>query len=289
MAYEYMKNSILHCYDQYKFDGLYIDFAWPGAGICKDIKHNHEQEIFNFYDYFKMIRELRNKIGNKSLMIGHGGSLMVASDFIEGFDGCLSGEGQGDFNPETICVQNGCAPTLWTLHRRKQEVFRSKKALAGIIREGITPHIGLGILGKSIQATHDPANTPAFIALWQMFRAFPVHSAFYYNYLSEQVITLDNVEITYSLYVTEEKQVLLIICNGSGSISEKMFSVGVMIKLMLEKLMLPPVMKCYRMLGNTYETFRINKDDLLLKQFAKDFKQEKAIDSKTFMQNRVAE
>ncbi|MBN2853846.1 MAG: hypothetical protein JXQ23_14040, partial [Clostridia bacterium] len=260
-AYHYMKTSILTCYRHFGFDGLYIDFAWPGQAICTDSSHHHEQELFNFYDYFRMIRELRKTIGHDAIMIGHGGSIMVSSDFVEGFDGCLTGEGQKDMAPETIGVQNGNAPTLWTFHRRKQDTFRSASSMAGIIREGITPHVGLGILGKSIIATLDPAHTPPYIALWQMWRAFPVHEATYYNYLTEKVVTLNNDEVTYSLYVTKSKQMLLIICNGGGSYAEKMFSVGVNIQLDMEKLALPDTMSCYKMSGNTYETFRIAQQE----------------------------
>lgn len=259
--YDYMKNSVLNCYFKYEFDGLYIDFAWPSQAVCTNLAHSHKPGLYNFYDYLRIIREWRSEIGQKAIMIGHGGSIMVSSDFIEGFDGCLTGEGQNDFLPNTIGQQNGNAPTLWALHRKKQIAFRSKAALAGIIKEGITPHIGLGILGKAVVASHDPAHVPHFIALWQMWRAFPVEKATYYNYLTKEVVEIDNEEVTYSLYVTDKKQVMIIICNGGGAISEKMYSVGVNIKLNTVKLDLPEKLNCWSMRGNTYETFRITKVD----------------------------
>jgi hypothetical protein len=255
-AYSYVKKYVMECYKKYQFDGLYIDFAWPSIAVCTDESHGHDKGIFNFYDYLRMIRELREKIGDDAIMIGHGGSLLVPSDYAEGFDACLTGEGQKDLLPEVIGVQTGTAPTLWTMHRRKEKQFRSREAMAGIIREGLTPHIGLGILGKSIMATLDPAHTPHYIALWQMWRSFPVEKAKFYNYLTETVVELDNSEVTYSLYVTDKNQILLIVCNKGGPKSENSVSVELNIKLDHINLGLSKNMKSVIMRGNTYETFR---------------------------------
>lgn len=263
-AYDYMKNSTLNCYNKYNFDGLYIDFAWPGQGVCKNINHNHETSLYNFYDYLNMMREYRTAIGEKAIMIGHGGSIMVGSDFLEGFDGCLTGEGQKELSADVIGVQHGCAPTLWTMHRRKQVDFRSTGAMATIIKEGITPHIGLGIMGQSVIASHDLAHTPHYLALWQILKVFPVKKATYYNYLSQKVITIDHDEITYSLYVTNEKQVLLIIANGGGPLSEKAYAVSTTIQLDINLLKLPSTMNCWSIKGNTYETVRIVEDQPLI-------------------------
>lgn len=263
-AYDYVKTSVLDCYKKYGFDGLYIDFAWPSIAVCTDKKHDHKAGLFNFYDYLKMMREFREAIGPDGIMIGHGGSLLVSSDYAEGFDACLTGEGQKDMLPDVIGVQTGTAPTLWTMHRRKEKQFRSKDAMTSIIREGLTPHIGLGILGKSIKATMDPAHTPHYIALWQMWRAFPVHKATFYNYLTTDAVSLDNDEVTYSMYITPKKQVLLIISNGGGAKSEASVSVEVTVKMNIEQLKLPLNMSCWRLKGNTYETFRISKvDDII--------------------------
>ncbi len=256
-AYEYIRNSVLKCYKKYDFDGLYIDFAWPSIAVCNDENHNHKPGLFNFYDYLRMMREFREEIGSDGIMIGHGGSLLVSSDYAEGFDACLTGEGQKDLLPDVIGVQTGAAPTLWTLHRRKERQFRSREAMSALIREGITPHIGLGVLGKSIRATMDPAHTPHFVALWQIWRSFPVERSAFYNYLTKKVLTIDNDEITYSMYMTSEKQILLIICNGGGKISESAVSVEVNIQLDIEKLDIPKRMNCWKLKGSTYETFRI--------------------------------
>ncbi len=260
-AYNYMKNSVIDCYKKYGFDGLYVDFAWPSIGVCTDQKHEHKTGLFNFYDYIRMMREFRETIGPDGIMIGHGGSLLVSSDYAEGFDACLTGEGQKDMLPDVIGVQTGTVPTLWTMHRRKEKQFRSKDAMTSIIREGITPHIGLGILGKSIRASLDPAHTPHYIALWQMWRAFPVHKATFYNYLTTDAVDLDNDEVTYSMYITPEKQILLIISNGGGPKAEASVSVEVNIKIDIGQLKLPSNMTCWRLKGNTYETFRISKED----------------------------
>lgn len=166
-AYDYVKTTVLDCYRKYGFDGLYIDFAWPSIAVCTDEKHGHKSNLFNFYDYLRMMREFRDEIGPDGIMIGHGGSLLVSSDYAEGFDACLTGEGQKDLSPDVIGVQTGTAPALWTMHRRKERHFRSKEVMGSIIREGITPHIGLGILGKSIMASLDPAHTPT---LWHCGR-----------------------------------------------------------------------------------------------------------------------
>ncbi|MCK5811744.1 MAG: hypothetical protein KAG94_02505 [Clostridiales bacterium] len=263
-AYDYMKNSTLNCYRKYNFDGLYIDFAWPGQGICKASNHNHEPDLFNFYDYLTLMREYKAFIGDDAIMIGHGGSIMVGSDMLEGFDGCLTGEGQKELSPDVIGVQYGCTPTLWTMHRRKQVGFRSTKAMAKFIKEGITPHIGQGIMGQSVLASHDLVHTPHHIAYWQIYRAFPIEKATYYNYLNQNVVNIDHNEITYSLYVTDEKQVLLIIANGGGELSEKAYAVSTTIQLDINLLKLPLSMNCWSIKGNTYETIRIVKEQPLI-------------------------
>lgn len=259
-AYDYIKSSVMNCYKKYGFDGLYVDFAWPSIAVCTDESHSHKQGLFNFYDYFRMMREFRSEIGPDAIMIGHGGSLLVSSDYAEGFDACLTGEGQKDMLPDVIGVQTGTAPTLWTMHRRKEKQFRSKDAMTSIIREGLTPHIGLGILGKSIRASLDPAHTPHYIALWQMWRAFPMNKASFYNYLTTDVVTIDNTEVTYSMYITPQKQVLLLLSNEGGPIAEAAVSVEANVNIDIEMLNLPDNMSCWRLKGNTYETFRISKE-----------------------------
>ncbi|MDX1358886.1 MAG: DUF6259 domain-containing protein, partial [Clostridia bacterium] len=260
-AYNYIKDSVLGCYGKYGFDGLYIDFAWPSIAVCTDSEHGHRPGLFNFYDYHRMMREFRDAIGPEGIMIGHGGSLLVSSDYAEGFDACLTGEGQKDLLPDVIGVQTGAVPTLWTMHRRKERQFRSRKAMSSLIREGVTPHIGQGIIGKSILATMDPAHTPHFLALWQIWRAFPVEKATFYNYLSESVIELDNDEITYCMYSAPENQVLIIICNEGGPESESAVSVGVNLSLDINKLDLTARMHRWNLRGTTYENFRITSGD----------------------------
>ena len=263
-AFEYIKSRVINCYEKYCFDGLYIDFGWPEQAICNDTSHGHERGLYNFYDYLRMLREWRKAIGPDAIMIGHGGGLLVSSDFIEGFDACLTGEAQKDIEPQVIGQQFGLSPTLWAMHRKKEKVFRSKDTIAWLIREGLTPHVGVGIMGTSVLASLDPAYNIPLIALWQMWRAFPVHKAAFYNYLTEKVVSLDNNEVTYSLFVTEEKQIMLLLCNIGGKFSESMPAVGVNINIDTKKLKIPEKMKCWRMKGNTYETFRIAQiDDIL--------------------------
>lgn len=260
-AYSYIRDSVLGCYKKYGFNGLYIDWAWPEQAICNDISHGHEAGLFNFYDYIRLIREWREAIGPDAIMIGHGGGYLAASDFVEGFDACLTGEAQKDLEPAAIGQQFGLATTLWAMHRKKEQVFRSRAAIASIIREGITPHAGIGIMGTSVLASVDPAHNIPLLALWQMWRAFPVNRAVFYSYLTEQVVTLDNEEVKYSLYITPEKYILLILCNAGGKYLERMPAVGVNIRLDLKKLCLPGEMNCWRMKGNTYETFRLSRVD----------------------------
>lgn len=263
-AYSYIKNSVLNFYTKYKFDGLYIDFAWPSIAVCTDSNHNHPPGIFNFYDYLRMMRDFRQAIGPEGLMIGHGGSLLVSSDYAEGFDACLTGEGQREMHPDVIGVQTGTAPTLWTMHRRKEKQFRSKDAMTSIVREGITPHIGIGILGKSIMATLDPAHTPHFIALWQMWRAFPVDKSTFLNYLTTDAIKSDNDEVSFCMFVSPLNQALVIVSNGGGAKSESAVSVEANIEIDINQITLNKELNSWWLKGNTYETFRIVPGEKIL-------------------------
>jgi len=258
-AYDYVKETVLKCYRKYNFDGLYIDFAWPSIAVCTDESHGHGKGIFNFYDYIRMMKELRKEIGNEAILIGHGGSLLVPSDYAEGFDACLTGEGQKEMHPEVIGVQTGTAPTLWTMHRRKERQFRSREAMAGIIREGLTPHLGLGVLGKSILASHDPNHTPHFIALWQMFRAFPMEKSIFHNYLADDFVLIEEPEMVYSMYTANNDSALFIICNTGGPESEKKISLEAHIKIDTKKACIPDKMKSMIMKGTSYENFRIRE------------------------------
>lgn len=260
-TFDYIYSTVIDCYRKYNFDGLYVDWAWTPQGLCSDLRHNHLPRLFNFYDYLRMVRMWRKAIGPDAIMIGHGGGLLVGSDFVEGYDACLTGEAQGDLDPASIGQQYGLPPTLWAMHRKKEDAFRSASTIEYLVREGMTPHTGIGIMGTSVIATLDPARNTPLLALWQMWRGFPVEQAYFYNYLTNCVVKLDNPEVFYSLHVTPDKQVLLILANGGGPVLSKSPAVGVIAKLNLEKLGLPDTLNCWRMKGNSYETFRIAQID----------------------------
>ncbi len=257
-AFNYVRDHTLDLYRRYQLDGLYIDYAWPAQGIGINPEQDNAPGLFNFYDYHRLLREYRKAIGPDALMIGHGGGFLVASDMVEGLDACLTGEAQCETDPYTLGQAFGCAPTLWIVQRRKRDAFRSEKTVENCIKEGLTPHVGLCVQGQSIIATTDPAHFPAMIALWQMWRAFPMHKATLYHYLSRpEVVSLDNPEVVYSLYVTAESEVLLLLANRGGPILEASPAVGVTATLDLKALGLPQEMNCWRIKGNRYETIRI--------------------------------
>ena len=258
-AYQYVLDNIKECHEEFGFDGLYIDFCWPAQGLCTNGNHKHKSGLFNYYDYLRIIKDLRTTIGSDKIMIGHGGGFLVASDVIEGFDACLTGEAQVEMDPITIGQQYGTAPTLWPIQRRKHDIFRSDKTIEQLIKQGMTPHCGIGSLGTAIISTLDPAHHVSLIALWQMWRAFPVQRATFYNYLTDNVVTLDNNEVFYSMYITAEGYVLLILVNAGGPELENAPGIGVETKINIEKLGLSNEMKCWRMKGSTYETFRIEE------------------------------
>jgi hypothetical protein len=255
-AYKLIHDGVINCYKKYGTDGIYIDFCWPTQGLCNDSRHGHQPGLFNFYDYLRLMRHWRKDIGN-DIMIGHGGGALVSSDFVEGFDACLTGEAQKQLDPVTIGQQFGLAPTLWTMQRMKEDEFRSVFTVENIIREGVTPHVGVGVAGTAVVATCDPAHHIHLMALWQMWRAFPVEKATYYNYLTRNVITLDNKDVFYSLFLTSSKQVLLILVNSGKPSFEATPATRVSVKIDIGKLGLPSTMNCWRMKGATYETFRI--------------------------------
>lgn len=256
-AFDFILKSTVDCVAKFDLDGIYVDFCWPAQGLCNDPTHDHKPGLFNFYDFFRLNRTWRQKLGEDKLMIGHGGGFIVASDMIEGYDGCLTGEAQLKMSPETVGQQFGTAPTLWTIQKSKGDIFRSNQTIEEAIREGITVHYGVGIGGSAIIATLDPAHHREMIALWQMFRAFPVERANYYNYLYPSVIELDNPEIFYSLYVTDDGHALLIIVNGGGEITDSFPCVGCHIQLDLQKLGLSNKLNCVELKGTDYQSFRL--------------------------------
>ena len=257
-VYRFIRDTVLDCYRRFGFDGLYVDWAWPPQGLCNSCNGNHKPGLFNFYDYLRILRDWRKAIGPDAIMIGHGGGFLVSSDFIEGFDARLTGEAQHELDPVTIGQQFGLAPTLWSMHRRKQDAFRSASTIENLIREEMTPHTGLGIMGTSIIATLDPGHNAPPLALWQMWRGFPVHRARFHNYLTEPMLRLDNDKVYYSLYVTEDQHVLLLLGNSDGQAPSGPPVTSVDVQLDTKTLGLPGKLNCWRrMKGNTYETFRI--------------------------------
>lgn len=258
-AFDFASDAIIKCVRKYDLDGLYVDFAWPTQGLCNHPAHHHEPGLFNFYDYFRLMRYWRQALGETKIMIGHGGGFIIASDMLEGFDACLTGEAQLKLSPETIGQQFGKAPTLWTIQRTKGAVFRSAQTIEESIHEGVTIHYGVGIGGQAVIASLDPAHHRELIALWQIYRAFPVEHARFYNYLFPGVIELDNPEILYSLYVTPAGQALLILVNGGGERTAAYPCVGVNIALAFEKLGLEKKLHCVPLRGNDYLTFRIGE------------------------------
>ncbi len=258
-AFRYVKGNTLRLHDEYHLDGLYVDYAWPAQGIAPDPTRGDKPGMFNFYDYHRMMREWREAIGSDRLMIAHGGGFLVGSDMVEGFDACLTGEAQGGLASEALGQQYGCAPTLWIIQRRKRDVFRSEQTIEACVREGLTPHLGICVHGQSVLATVDPGYFPGLIALWQMWRAFPMERATFWNHLGPKVVTLDNPEIVYSLYTTPEGAAMLLIANAGGPRQESAPAVGVGVELDLERLGLSGQLRCWRMKGDRYETFRIQE------------------------------
>ncbi len=260
-AYEFIFSSVLRCVDAYGFDGIYVDYAWPAAGICSDPTHDHDPGIFNFSDYWRILREWREALGDEALMIGHGGGLLVSSDFVEAFDGCLSGEAQKELDPRVIGRHIGAAPTLWAMHRRKQALFRSAWTIPQLVREGMTPHTGLGVTGTSIIASLDPAHHRELLPLWQMWRAFPVERARVYTYLQPGVVEVDNDEVYYTLFATDDPYYLLILANSGGPYHDANPSVGVRARLNSDVLGFSGDLRAWRLRGGSYETFRIAEVD----------------------------
>ncbi len=259
-AFDHIRDSAVNCLKKYQMDGLYIDFAWPAQGLAVN-PENNQPGLFNFYDYLRLLREWRKAVGPEGIMIGHGGGFLVGSDMVEAFDACLTGEAQRIMTPEALGVQYGTAPSLWIIQRNKRDIFRSPQTIENLIREGVSPHVGLGVCGKAIIATVDGGYFPELMALWQMWRAFPMEKARFYNYLSETVVSLDNTEIVYSLYTTDKGETLLLLANCGGPRLDDSPSIGVNVLLNLEALKLPNTLRCWRMKGNTYETFRIAEID----------------------------
>jgi hypothetical protein len=258
-AYDFIYTSVLNFVKQHSFDGIYIDYAWPAAGLCSDPTHDHDPGCYNFYDYWRILREWRKALGDDALMIGHGGGLLVSSDMVEGFDACLTGEAQKHLDPVGVGQQIGAAPTLWAMHRRKQDVFRSARTVTELVREGMTPHVGLGVLGTSVIASLDPSHHRELLPLWQMWRSFPVERARVLTYMQPGNITLDNDEVAYSLYITDDPYIMLIVSNAGGPYHDANPSVGVRVQIDCAALDLPGRMRTWRMKGVTYETFRIDE------------------------------
>ncbi len=259
-AFDYVLSSMLSCVRQYGLDGLYMDFAWPAQGLCNDERHGHDRGLFNFYDYFRLTRALRQGLGGDKIMIGHGGGFIIATDMLEGFDACLTGEAQVKMNPETLGCQFGCAPTLWTIQRSKGEIFRSARTIEESVREGVTIHYGVGIGGKAVIATMDPAHHRELLALWQMYRAFPVESARFYNYLHPTpAVELDNPEVFYSLYANDKGQALLLLANAGGEMANAFPCVGVNVQLRTGDIGLSDSLQCVPLRGSDYQTFRIGE------------------------------
>jgi len=258
-SFNFVLNSTINCVKEYNLDGLYVDFAWPAQGLCNDLTHPHEAGLFNFYDYFRLVRSWREALGEDKIMIGHGGGFIIASDMLEGFDACLTGEAQMKLEPETVGQQFGTAPTLWTIQRAKGDIFRSSQTIAESIREGVTVHYGVGIGGAAVIASLDPAHHREMIALWQIYRAFPIEKAKFYNYLFPGAVALDNPDVLYSLYVTSAGQALLILVNGGGEMTSSYPYVGVKVQLQLKMLGLSSNINCVPLKGSDYHTFRIGE------------------------------
>ncbi len=257
-AFAHIRDGALDCMTRYAMDGLYIDFAWPAQGLALN-PENGLPGMFNFHDYLRLLREWRAALGPEKIMIGHGGGFLVGSDMVEGFDACLTGEAQRTMTAETLGTHYGTAPGLWIIQRNKRDLFRSARTLGPLVREGVTPHVGLGVCGKAIIATVDPGYFPELMALWQMWRAFPMEEATCYDTLAAPVLSLDNEEIAYTLYRTPRGEILLLLVNEGGPRLDDSPAIGVNIDLDLTALGLPEELRVWRMRGQSYETFRITE------------------------------
>jgi len=257
-AFDYIKDLGVKMINDYKFDGLYLDFAWPAEYLCNNTAHEHEAGLFNFIDYWRLLRNWRQSIGPDAVMIAHGGGYLTAADMVEGVDGCLTGEAQADLDAFSVCQRCGKAPTLWTMHRRKFYLFRSYRTIAAMVREGVTPHVGVGVMGTSIVGTVDPAHWREVLALWQIWRAFPVQEALFYNYLTPPVLEISNDQIAWSLYAVPGKYALLVLAHAGPRDVKQIVPVRCQVKFDCAALRLPSGAKTIELRGSSYDNFRIN-------------------------------
>jgi hypothetical protein len=248
--FKYTTGKVKAIWEKYDFDGFYHD--GPEPSICENPAHDHPKEIFCVHDNFMYYRFLRDLVGKEGILIGHSGNLVSTLGML-GYDGNLTGEAQADLDPYATAQYTSAAPMLWPAHRHKAKIFRSQKTVARLVREGITPHITLGIMGFSVIASHDPAYFSEILPLWQMWRSIPIERATFFNYLTEQVVRSSNPSFASSVYKVSEQLILLITANlmeASGKTT---------LFLDKEKLGMKGIYDILEMKGKEYRSFAVKK------------------------------
>lgn len=207
-------------YLQKDFDGLYIDY---GSAIClQSTDERYPGGRIHFREFYKMMKRLRNRVGNQGVLIMHSGPFFSACGMSGIVDGYLSGEGEKGVmvNDRTLNAYYGALsvspPALWLAAFPE---YRSEKALSYLASTGQFPHVPLGVQIQSSSLAHpdEPACAEYIRPLWKLWELFEGENniKFLHEFNSEGFFKTDSEFTGASLMATEDGYALMVISNFS--------------------------------------------------------------------------
>ena len=157
------------------FDGLYMDYGSP---VC----HQSVDERFLggrilFREYYLMMRRLRERVGEKGVILSHSGPFCCACGTAGLVDGYVAGEGERGVMLKDRTVHayfssiSVAPPTMWTAAFPDYNSEKSVPFLASVAQ---SPHIPLGIqiVSSSLAHPREPGNVTYIRPLWKLWGLF---------------------------------------------------------------------------------------------------------------------
>ncbi len=221
-----LKEDAAIWFDRYlkkNYDGLYVDYGCPCA-LFSSPDEDYPGGIVHYRGLYDILRRLRNRIGEKGILISHTGAAFsnVGMAFCDNY---ISGEAErgmllkGRMEYEYFTKVAAASGTLWSAAFPE---YATTAIIPFLASSGQAPHNPLGVQFKSSSLQHPPepgVNDHAFRPLWKLWSLFrnEENIRVFNDYNSSGIFTADSGSHGHYLMVSQDNSRALLIISRFGT------------------------------------------------------------------------
>ncbi|MDD3927892.1 MAG: hypothetical protein PHT33_14675, partial [bacterium] len=206
---------------QQDHDGLYMDYGGPIHYVSSD--ENFPGGRIAFKEHFLAMRKLRERVGDKGVLLSHTGPFYSATGLAGLADGYTAGEGEKGVllsnrtNHAYFSGSSVCPGAMWTAAFPD---YHTKRAVPFMAVTGQTPHVTLGTQAVSSSLAHpkEPGNITYARPLWKLWGLFSGQHdvTLLHEHNTTTLFETDSPMIGVSLMQAGDGSMLLIAANFSS-------------------------------------------------------------------------